>query len=112
MLQRSLLLPFSATRSIQHPAEELAGKRTLDLGDLFGGAAGHDKAPLIPPFGSQVDDPIGGLDHLKVVLDHHHGVAGIREAMEDLEELPNVVEVQPRRRLVEHIEGPAGPPPG
>ncbi|MCH7897621.1 MAG: hypothetical protein IH782_12160, partial [candidate division NC10 bacterium] len=84
----------------------------LDPGDLFGSAAGHDESPLIPPFGSQVDDPIGGLDHLEVMLDHHHGVAGIREAMEDLEELPNVVEVQPRRRLVEHIEGPAGPPPG
>src|SRR5262245_16750456 len=56
-------------------AEEAAGVGGLDLGDLLGGAGGHQGAALFAAFGAHVDDPVGGLDHVEVVLDDDDGVA-------------------------------------
>jgi hypothetical protein len=55
----------------QDVAEELAGIRLRDLGYLFRGSLGDDAAAVLAPFGSQIDDPVGGLDHVEIVLDHH-----------------------------------------
>jgi hypothetical protein len=38
------------------------------------------------------------------VLDHHHAVALVDEALEDFEELPHVLEVEASGRLVEDVE--------
>src|ERR671916_773396 len=53
--------------------------------------------PLLPaffPFGAEVDDPVGGLDDVEVVLDDDYGVARLREAVQDFEELADVLEVK------------------
>jgi len=50
------------------------------------------------------------LDDLQVVLDHYDRVAGIGQAVQDMKELADVVEVQPRARLVQEVQGPAGAP--
>ena len=42
------------------------------------------------------------------MLDDDHGIAGIDEFMEDVEQLADIVEMQPGGRLVENIEGLAG----
>ena len=55
--------------------------------------------------GAQVDDPVGRLDHLEVVLDHDHRVAQVGQAMDHIEQLADVVEVQPGGRLVEDVQG-------
>src|SRR5206468_9747582 len=51
-----------------------------------------------------------GLDDVEVVLDDNHGVAVLDQPVQHLEQLLDVREVQPRRRLVEDIEGAAGRP--
>ena len=38
-------------------------------GDLFGGSGGYDFAAGVAAFGAHVDDPVGGLDDVEVVLD-------------------------------------------
>jgi len=60
------------------------------------------------PFGTEVDHPVGLLDHVEVVLDHEHRVAGIDQPLEHLEQLLDVGEVQTGSRLVENVERPAG----
>ena len=45
------------------------------------------------------------------MLDDEDRVAAVDEAMEDLEQLLDVGEVEPGRRLVEDVERPAGRPP-
>src|SRR5690606_26118537 len=57
--------------------------------------------------GAQVDDPVGRLDHVEVVLDDDDRVALLDEAVQDLEQLAHVFEVQTRRRLVEHVDAAA-----
>ena len=39
---------------------------------LFWGAAHHDLTALVTAFWTQIDDPVGAADHVKVVLDHPH----------------------------------------
>ena len=61
------------------------GVRPLDLCHLFRGAFGHDLASLLPAFGSKVDEIVGRLDDIHVVLDDDDGVAALHEAIEDMD---------------------------
>src|SRR5690606_3163897 len=54
----------------------------------------------------QVDDPVGTLDDIEVVLDDQDGVAQIDEAVNDGQQLADVVKVQPGGRLVQDVERP------
>ena len=46
-------------------------------GDLFGSAFGNDLASLVAGVGAEIDDPIGGFNHVEIVLDDNDGMAGI-----------------------------------
>ncbi len=82
----------------------------LDAGDLLRGAGRDDLAPAVATLGAEVYHVVGGADHVQVVLDDDDGVAGVHESVQDGEELLHVGEVQPRRRLVEDVDGVAGGP--
>jgi hypothetical protein len=53
---------------------------------------------------AEVDEPIGRLDHVEVVLDDDDGVALVDETVQNEQELAHVFEVQSRCRLVENID--------
>ena len=55
-------------------------------------------------FRSEIDHPIGGLDDIEIVLDDDHRVAVIAQAVQDLKQLLDVVEVQTGGRLIEDVE--------
>ena len=80
--------------------------------DFFRRSFGHDVSAAFAGFGAQVDDPIGRFDHVEIVLDDDDGVAQIDQAMEHVEQLANIVEMQTGGRLVEQIERSAGVGPG
>src|SRR6185436_11146192 len=61
-----------------------------------------------PTLGAKVDDEVGALHDVQIVLDEQHRIAAVDEPAEDLEQAPDVVEVQPGRGLVEHVEGAPG----
>ena len=74
-------------------------------------SSGVPVATMRPPLaalGAEVDHPVGGLDHVEVVLDDDDGVALLDQAVEHLEQLLDVREVQAGRRLVEDVERAAG----
>ena len=73
-------------------------------GELLWRAFRDHRSPALTALGTQIDDPVRGLDDVEVVLDHDHGVALVDQPAEDVEKLADVVEVQTRRRLVEHVE--------
>ena len=58
--------------------------------------------------GAEVDDPVGRLDDVEVVLDDQHGVAGVDQARQHGEQPADVLEVQAGRGLVEDVDGVAG----
>jgi hypothetical protein len=47
-------------------------------------AGRDDLAAAVAAFGTDVDDPVGGLDHFEIVLDHHHGVALLDQLVQHL----------------------------
>ena len=51
---------------------------------------------------------VGGLDHVEVVLDHHHRVAGGDQPLQHREQFAHVLEVQTGGGLVQHVERVAG----
>ena len=73
-----------------HQAVERAGK--------------HDAAALLARAEAEIDDVVGDLDHVGVVLDDEHRVALVAELAEDVDQPQVVARVQADRRLVEHVE--------
>ena len=71
-------------------------------------AGGHDVAAFVARLGAQVDHPVGRLDHVEVVLDHHDRVAQVDQPVEHVQQLGQVVEVQAGGRLVQQVERLAG----
>src|SRR5674476_848684 len=53
----------------QHAREVLPGRRAHGRGDLLGRTGYDHLAAAGTALRPQVDDPVGGLDHVKVVLD-------------------------------------------
>ena len=54
--------------------------------------------------GAHVDDPVRGLDDIQVVLDDDHRIAFVHQAVDDLEQLADVLEMQTGCRLVENVD--------
>ena len=73
------------------------------LRHFFWRSCGHDLAAAVAAFGAEVDDPIGGFDHLEIMLDHHHGVALIHQLMQHLQQFSHVVEMQACGGFIEQI---------
>src|ERR1700740_146179 len=88
----------------ENAGEDLAGVRLFRAGDEFGRALRDDAAAAFSPFGAEIDDPIGLLDDVEMVLDDEHGVAEIDEALEYVEKFSHVVEVQAGGGLVKDVE--------
>ncbi len=74
---------FFGEVGIEFFSEVFAGPGGFALGDLFGGAGGGDLAAGGTGFRAEVDDPVGALDDVEVVLDDDEGVALINEALEE-----------------------------
>ena len=70
--------------------------------------AGQHLAAPGAAFGAHVDQPVGGFDHVQVVLDHDDGVAGVAQLVQHLEQQFDVGKVQAGGGLVQDVEGAAG----
>ena len=60
----------------------------------------HANSPIRP----QVHNPVRRLNHVEIVLDHHHRIALLDQAVEDLQEFAHVLKVQARGGLIQNIE--------
>src|SRR6185437_8121427 len=74
--------------------EVLAGVALGDEGDILGRAGGDDLAAAVAAFRAEIDDPVGGLDDLEVVLDDEHRVPGLHERVKHLQELADILEME------------------
>ena len=67
-----------------------------------------DAAAALAAFGAEINDPVGLLDHVEVVLDDQDGIAKIGEPIQDVEQFLHVVKVQACGGFVEDIERATG----
>ncbi len=77
-------------------------------GDIFRGAGHDDLATTRSPFGSQVDDPVRRFDHIQVVFDNQHGIAGFDESVQDIQQHLDIGKVETRGRFVQEVQRLAG----
>ena len=63
-------------------------------GDILRGAGDHDFTAADAAFRAEVNDPVGGLDDIEVVLDDDDGVAVITQPVQYRQQLCDVMEVQ------------------
>src|SRR6202008_2764970 len=52
----------------------------------------------------KVNDPIGGLDHFEIVLNHQNGAARIDQSTKGGEQFTDIVEVQSGGGLIEDVK--------
>src|SRR6266446_5424766 len=76
-------------RHAEDAGEDLAGVGFFCAGDEFGWALRHNAAASLAAFGAKINDPVGLLDDVEMVLDDEHGVAKIDEALENIEKFAN-----------------------
>src|SRR3569623_901964 len=89
--------------ALEQRLDVLAGEAARVLRALFGRARRDALATAGAALGTEVDDPVRGLDHVEVVLDHEHGVAVVDEAIQHLEQFLYVAEVKSCCWLVEQV---------
>ena len=77
------------------------------LRDLLGRSLCDDLTAHIAALGTEVDDVVGCLDQVEVVLDDNHRVAALDKQLQHVDQAVNVRDMQTRRRLVENINRPA-----
>ena len=67
--------------------------------------AGDDQfAAALAGVRAEVDDPVGGLDYVEVVFDDDDAMTRVHDALENLKQHADVVEVKSRGRLVKEEE--------
>src|SRR5665647_517045 len=88
--------------------EEPPGVAFLDQGDLLRCPLGDHPATAVAALGTQVDNPVGVLDDVQVVLDDDDGVALVDQALEHPEQLVDVIEVEARGWLVQDVDRSSG----
>src|SRR5690606_8084696 len=76
---------LSALVALQQRLEEMAGMRLWHVRILFRRAGGDDLTAPVTPFGAEIDQPVGGFDHVQVVFDNHYGVAVVTQAMQHVQ---------------------------
>ena len=95
---------YAASPTLQQLPQILPGVAGRILRHLFWRALRHDRSACGTAFGSQVDDPVGSLDHVEVVLNDGDGVARVAQLMQNLEQQLDVGEMQAGGGLVKNVE--------
>jgi hypothetical protein len=99
---------WKPTPALQQRRQILAREARLAGRHGFRRALGDHLAAAGAAFRAHVDQPVGRLDDVEVVLDDHDRVAVVAQLLDDLEQQLDVVEVQAGGRLVEDVQRAAG----
>ena len=81
--------------------QETACVTGLTLRNFLRRSDNDDLSAAVASFRAEVNHPIGTFDDIEIVLDNNNGMAGVDEALENLQQHAHVVEVQASRGFVE-----------
>ena len=73
-------------------------------GNQLGGTLCNDLATTVTAFWAHINHPVGRFDDIKIVLNHHDGVAGLDQLIEHLKQQGNILKMQPSRGLIQNIK--------
>ena len=58
-------------------------------------SGGDDLTAAVATFRSKIDNQVAALDHFEVVLNDHHGVASIDQALQDADQFGHISKCSP-----------------
>ena len=70
----------------------------------FRRTGGKDFAATLTSLWAEVDDPVGCLDYVQVVLNHYDGIAVIGQTVQDFEQHFDILKMQAGRGFVENVQ--------
>lgn len=65
----------------------------------------NDLSSAIPGIRTEINEPIRAFDDIEVVLDDEDGSAAVDEALEEIEQDPDILEMQSGRGFIKKKEG-------
>ena len=89
----------------QQPPQHLAGLALGMCADLLRRPLGYQLSPGVAALRPQIDEPVGALDDVQVVLDHQHRVPRVHQPLQNLQQLVHVGEMEAGGGLVQDVEG-------
>ena len=75
----------------------------LDIHDILGGALGNNPTAITATLGAHVDNPVGNLDDIEIMLDDNGRITTIYKAIDDAKQLTYILEMQTRGGLIKDI---------
>ena len=84
----------------QFQGKEASGVAFVATGYFFGGAGNNNIAAVLSAFGSQIDDVVGALDYIEIMLDNDNRVPVADELVKRLHQRVDVVEMETGSRLI------------
>ena len=80
----------------------------LNTGSLFGAAALYNEEPdyatTLTTLRTEVDNPICNTYHIEVVLDDDGRITTVNQAVDDIQQLAYILEMEARSRLIKDVE--------
>lgn len=92
----------------QDGLEVPAGQRVGHAGKVFGGTGSDHPPAILTRAGTEVNNVVGVLDNVKMMLNYDHAVARVHQTLENLEQTGDIIEGQTGGGLIQHIEGSPG----
>ena len=94
-------------RRIDAPAVKqiIGGERALRRGELGDAPVEDDLAAVLAGAGPDVEQPVGRLHHLRIVLDHDQRIARIAQPLHDADDSTDIACMQADGGLVQHEQG-------
>ncbi len=77
--------------------------RRLVVGNRLRCTRGYDLPTAGTALWTKIDQPVGGLDDIQVVLNDHHRVTPVAESVQDLQQLPDIFKMKTRCRFVQYV---------
>src|SRR5689334_12788771 len=88
----------------QNATQKSPGVRHGSVGNRLRRANGNDSSAGVAAFGPKIDNPIGALDHVEVVLDDDNRTARFEQMPEGRQQAVDVIEMQAGGRLIEDVQ--------
>ena len=95
--------------TFQQRAQVLAGKAAGHGGHLFRGALGYDLTACAAALRAKVDDMVGALDEIQIMLDDDDRISHVHQLLQHLDQTVHVCNVQTGGGLVQNIHCFIGP---
>ena len=77
-------------------------------GNVFRGTGGSDVTTRIATLRPHVDNPVGRLDQIQVVLDHNYRVPLVNQFLDHIHQHADVLKMEARGGFIHNIDGIAG----